>query len=183
MINYKLLAQFQTYYERHGYQEIHMPWTVSEKASNMTLPQGRTIVKSDIGLLLGSAEQGFLDLVMNQGLKGKFQATTPCFRNELEDELHQTGFMKTELFNNQDTSDEELFRMVHTVLGIVNTFFNCKIETQPDGSVDIIDERNGIEIGSYGRRSNSEVGTWLYGTGLALPRFSIVGKKAGKEYV
>jgi hypothetical protein len=32
-------------------------------------------------------------------------------------------------------------------------------------------EINGIEVGSYGRR---EVGdfTWVYGTGLALPRFS-----------
>lgn len=31
----------------------------------------------------------------------------------------------------------------------------------------------GIEIGSYGKRHHDSFGPWAYGTGLALPRFSV----------
>ena len=36
---------------------------------------------------------------------------------------------------------------------------------------------NGIEVGSYGHRSIPGIETWAYGTGLALPRFSVASAK------
>jgi hypothetical protein len=106
---------------------------------------------------------------------GSYVTASPCFRDDEVDELHFKDFFKVELsvvlnrmapyeyvrslaveadvfFRRTGTLPAEHLRMVETPIGL-----------------DI--ELGGIEIGSYGARYY-EGHHWVYGTGLAEPRFS-----------
>ena len=184
MINYELIGKAVTFYTFHLYQKIEMPWIVGEKSIHATLPPGATITKCDLGLLVGSAEQSFIEAMLEQNLKGTYQATTPCFRNEPEDELHQHYFIKTELFSNLDVCESSLEIVIEDALD----FFELQNVIRPtvkqlgENCFDIVDGIFGIELGSYGIRKFQDH-EWIYGTGCAEPRLSIVlRKQERKEY-
>lgn len=179
MIDYLRIAQAISFYAGNGYKIIEMPWIASERALNATLPPGASITKCDLGGLVGSAEQSFIDAALHQKLKGKFLATTPCFRNDIEDELHQKYFMKTELFWNTKEAD------VHKVINDALRFFrsqevNPQVLPVEENMWDIVDGVFGIELGSYGIREFEGI-KWVYGTGVAEPRLSTVLAKQAKE--
>lgn len=182
MIDYKILADAIEYYKRMGYVEINMPWYVKDNIHNITFETNKSKWQLPSGdILLGSAEQGFINQMLNHNLVGKFQATTPCFRDDSVDELHQEHFIKTELFiNDSDDFNKTLDKMINDVFGFLIkyvdvtriNFVNTSSETGTR-SIDI--EIDGIEIGSYGIREykyGDKIYTWVYGTGIALPRFS-----------
>lgn len=183
-IDYNYIAEAENFYSRRGFSKINVPWYVPREIINITLPPGVVINERNVindQVLVGSAEQSFLYLTKTQDLKGKFFGTTPCFREDIEDELHHHYFMKTELFQNDDVSEISLAAL----LGIAQNFFSHylpikTIETNDPNSYmsfDIIDEKFGIELGSYGIREHPEVGMWIYGTGCAEPRLSYVLEK------
>lgn len=188
MIDYGLLLTSIPHYEKSGYQRIEAPWLVTKKIAYITTPSEihmHEVVKNGKEkVFVGSGEQSFLYLI-NKGhlpATGKFQTITPCMRNDDFDIYHTKYFMKNELieyFANSDLiSDTMLEDKLHQMINSAMEFFAqhvpinrtdllAKVET--DIGYDI--EYSGIEIGSYGIRHCPFV-TWIYGTGIAEPRFS-----------
>lgn len=181
MIDYLLIADAIEYYQDNGYKLIDVPWTVPENVIRITAHQNINLENSKYldKHLVGSAEQSFLHLIKTGQLKaGKFCAVTPCFRNDDEDELHQKYFMKLELIHIVSEWwkwSNSLETMIHDA----KDFFSLHVpaivtktgDDRSDESYDI--ESNGTELGSYGIRHHENM-HWVYGTGLAEPRLSIV---------
>ena len=107
-IDYDLLNKAVKYFSKKGFKQVEVPWRVSKEAIDGTF-DSRQSFKSDDKFLVGSAEQGFLELQLQDKLKGtQFMSISPCFRNEVEDYFHQQEFMKLELiyFSNYVTIKE-----------------------------------------------------------------------------
>lgn len=173
LIDWALLAQALGYYGGNGYRVVNLPWLADLDAIKLTCPdEVRVMTVPGHGGLVGSAEQAFLMLDRGGHLgKGAFVALTPCFRDEpVVDALHQKTFMKVELYRNDDTSPEALEAMIRLAQGFFRRHANAEIarEITEDG-IDLT--LGGVEIGSYGLREAGGL-RWVYGTGLAEPRFS-----------
>ena len=194
MIDYNNISDSISYYEMHGYKRVELPWTVSKDVAVMTMPKDKriSVIKHTGRVLPGSAEQCFLHQYMQGRLPlGKFQAVTPCFRDEVVDELHQKQFMKNELIMTDDVSPTTLLIMIadakefmanslgvrHDDLIVVNK--SNGIELSYDIEYRRVDMQT-IELGSYGIRSSNFV-NWIYGTGCAEPRMSYVRKQIELE--
>lgn len=180
-INHSIL-----FYQLNGYTYIDSPWLVSEQISNLTKPQEKNNFFINKKCLVASGEQSFLQLINDDKIKpGSYVSTTPCFRDEAEDDTHKTHFMKTELiiwdYNNVDF-EQKLTKMTKLCLEFFSKYLPCKI-VQTEQGFDVVDETFNIELGSYGVRednlTNSKV-YWIYGTGLAEPRLSYVLNKLKK---
>ena len=193
MIDYGLLAGAQEYYQAHGYKYIEVPWMVSPNCDDITRPEDIEPMK--IGYngkhLIASGEQGFLYLRMKGYIPAdaKLCTITPCFRNESQDNTHQKMFMKCELIQfveNNNMKIEEYCKIMEDVRTDAFEFFKLYVNepkelyyvntTGPQihscrtlCSYDIM--YNGFELGSYGVRQYHDI-TWIYGTGIAEPRFS-----------
>lgn len=174
MIDYQRLHTSCVFYEQYGYKRIEAPWTVSEFTAKVTAPPEAVLfqLKHNDKCLVASGEQSFLYLYLKDFLpKGQFQTITPCFRFESFDDTHSKYFLKNELIKTDKVDEDELLRMVQKCY----QFFSSYIP-----NLDIIRTSIGydinykdIEIGSYGIRSCTYL-DWIYGTGLAEPRFSHV---------
>lgn len=193
-IDWGLLARAVAFYQAQGFKYVEMPWAVSPESVAITCPDPTfTGAVEGLGSLVGSAEQAFLhmDLAGKLG-KGRFVALTPCFRlGDYDDDLHHPYFMKVELYVNdaqgleamvdgevQGSMDNgPLLSYLH-MLSIVGQFNRSVLGDDEIEGVHGVEtsegcdvELNGIEIGSYGiRNHNGHV--WVYGTGVAEPRFS-----------
>jgi seryl-tRNA synthetase len=186
IIDYKLLSKAIKYYKKKGFTQIEVPWRVSAEAINATFDSNLSFKAGD-KFLIGSAEQGFLELILQNNLKNNMlMSISPCFRNDAEDELHQQEFVKLELiylskFNISNTDIEYIafsnfvidfitkkLKIQRERIQIVQTFENSIY------SEDILID--GIEYGSYGIRKFKDY-NYIYGTGIALPRASIILEK------
>lgn len=196
-IDYELLATAIAKYRKRGYEMVSVPWIVPGDNIRATLPEdydtfeigirGRSdfdcdvLAPLDTSYLIGSAEQGFLGM----GLKpGKYMAVTPCFRNEaLHDMFYQDTFMKLELHDTRENAAvgllvgdaEEVMLEINMACGLLFRHEQLEIVHTDEGT-DL--NLAGIEVGSYGKRHHPFFGTWFYGTGLALPRFSVAAAMA-----
>ncbi|AXQ68679.1 histidyl tRNA synthetase [Caulobacter phage CcrPW] len=193
-IDWSLLARAVDFYQAQGFKYVEMPWAVSRESVAITCPKPEFTAEVDgLGSLVGSAEQSFLhmDLAGKLG-KGRFCALTPCFRlGDYEDDLHHPYFMKVELYANNAEGisvmmgDEEvappearaMMSLLH-MMSIVGQFNRSELTAEELANVHGVQtaegydiELNGIEIGSYGVRQHGDH-TWVYGTGVAEPRFS-----------
>lgn len=162
-------------YEGLGYAYVDTPWVVGEQAVAATLPPARSGFTVGhptlaIGCLVGSAEQGFLQMMLDGTLRpGRYCSAGPCFRDEeVVDELHAYSFFKLELLSYGSPSPQEVTAMVQDASWVHASLFNacCTVERTADGC-DLT--YGGVEVGSYGQRSVGQH-AWAYGTGLALPR-------------
>jgi seryl-tRNA synthetase len=178
MINYARLGRSVDFYSSKGFTQIEVPWTVSQAISDITRPDGaRDFVLHDKQkVLVASAEQGFLYLALKGFLPpGRFQAITPCFRDEPFDVSHTKYFMKNELI----VTNESSHTLLVTLVTIAEEFFNLEsphdkpVIVKTDVGYDIY--INNIEVGSYGIRTTDFL-TWIYGTALAEPRFGVALK-------
>lgn len=172
-INADVLAYAQQYYGALGFQSTPTPWLVTKKSYLLTCPEDTIHWESPTGQYhVASAEQGFIELLLNGKLVAQqAQSTTPCFRMEPDfDSLHWPFFYKLELFS-ATASKSEALALLHYAkklfeqLGVTTN----KVKTSST-SWDLIDDRYGIEVGSYGYRHYENI-SWSYGTGLAQPRF------------
>lgn len=189
-IDWQKLHAAASYYGTIGYQMVEVPWTIPREFMMATCPEERWIVSSTIGDLIGSAEQGFIYLDHTGKLpKGKWMALTPCFRVEdnLDTDLpRQNYFMKLELYDNTDgdpfaIKEKMLWNVenahsgaLHVENRVTGVFFPSIRREEVDGGTDLIFA--GVEIGSFGIRSFEHV-HWVFGTGMAEPRFSHTIKK------
>jgi hypothetical protein len=202
-IDWGFLADARDFYSRRGYQYIEVPWVVRQEITELTIPDGALpFVVDNYGDLAGSAEQSFVQMKIDKVIPaGKYQTITPCFRDDVVDELHQKHFMKLELidFRTKQHSYEEI---LNDAFDFCKFHLNRLIPPGADGGRLEIEEVtedqkdinfyakwwdgfmfNPIELGSYGTRRvehNGNTYSWNYGTGLAEPRFSSV-KNLGKS--
>lgn len=196
MINYGLLQEASDYYESIGYPRVESPWLVTEAISNITKPMSATnyyVTKEYRGdykkVFVASGEQSFLYLI-NKGFlpkSGKYHTITPCMRNDSFDDKHSKYFIKLELINyTTDLGHKFTLNDVENMVNDALTFFNKHVKNknglvlqEQEFSMDLypmdimydVDDYESVEIGSYGSRSCSFC-KWVYGTGLAEPRFS-----------
>jgi seryl-tRNA synthetase len=175
-IDYAMLGAAVAYYRDSGYQYVEVPWTCSTDASRATNPtsddcflsQHRDGTFLTRERLVASAEQSLLDLGLEPG---RYAACTPCFRYEREGYNFHTrpGFMKVELFVTD--ASKSAADLVEDAMSFMDQYVssddNLYRETTDIG-YDLM--LNGIEVGSYGVREGFNQ-RWVYGTGLALPRF------------
>jgi hypothetical protein len=180
-VDWNLISKSVNYYVNRGFQYQETSWIVPRSTSLITCPSVDNIFPTmHDQSLVGSAEQGFLQLVLDGQLPTDkaFVSAGPCFRNEMVDRYHQHQFFKVELFLHsldQETAAASAKNFLNQAYGFMVLHSN----TQPN----IVDEGfgwdiniNGIEVGSYGYRYQEELGFWAYGTGLAEPRFSLASK-------
>jgi hypothetical protein len=166
-IDWKLLAEAVSHYERIGYRYVEVPYAVPEDIIRLTLPEEFACSTVEpYGSLVGSAEQSLLHLDLPSGV---YVACSPCFRPEpVLNELYQHHFMKVELFQ---TGEEWLnpMKMLMDAQDFMSRYAKLEV-VRTDVGKDLMVE--GIEVGSYGLR---EAGgrRWGCGTGLALPRFDV----------
>lgn len=175
MIDYGRLDRSVKFYEERGFNRIESPWTVTKEISGITKPPGKVdweITGKD-KVLVASGEQSFLYLYLKGFLpKGRYQTITPCFREEPFDVTHTKYFMKNELIITDDVTNKSLM----SVIRFCKEFYESELGV----NIDLIEteqgydlEYQGIEIGSYGIRSCNYL-DWIYATGLAEPRMSVV---------
>jgi hypothetical protein len=204
---YKRLLAAIDYYEKCGFKYINVPWAVGRDAILMTRPpsvkgepfsyivdnerSGKWLdARSGTRLYpVASAEQSFLQqqldsITTGQRITGSFCAITPCFRNEpVVDDLHQPYFEKVELISWDHTTREDMDKMIagSRLLFERDLWVDCVHNADPDPigivAYDLVTTHTGIELGSYGIREHPKVGRWVYGTGLAEPRYTYALEK------
>lgn len=181
----KNLHKTQEFFSKRGYKSIDVPWMVTKPVLDCTNPgKNNLMVEGKNKGLIASGESGFLYLLTKGYLPcGKYQTITPCFREEEIDFFHRKQFLKLELIivlKNEKNPKDCLDNMVAEALGNFSGLCNDKpvvkqveIDTdrwvKEEHLVDIL--MNGKEIGSYGIRHYEHL-SWVFGTGLAEPRFS-----------
>jgi hypothetical protein len=155
---------------------MEVPWIVNLEAMQVTLPveaDPYTLESYPSRSLVGSAEQSFISLMQQGQLnRGGYVAASPCFRSDSLDHLHQEYFFKVELIS---INPEDPEKTLDECIRCARFFFQS--HTDHCVSLDKTHEGfdlsiRGVEVGSYGIRSHKEF-TWVYGTGLAEPRFSV----------
>lgn len=202
---WEYISQSINLYQNAGYEYIDVPWIVTRDALAVTLPPYKTgfsifetmRLNSEANCLVGSAEQSFIDMMISghpaMRAGGRYVAASPCFRDDAPDELHKTWFFKVELIDvfpgaltRVGPKREEAWRMCNTALRVMKDVAGAgddemKIVETPEG-FDI--EYCGIEVGSYGVRVLNHPKAkyeWVYGTGMAIPRFQIASDVHLKE--
>ncbi len=177
MIDYGRLDRSIKFYESFGFSRIESPWTVTKEISGITKPPDKIdweiVGKNKV--LVASGEQSFLYLYLKGFLPtGKYQTITPCFREEPFDKTHTKYFIKNELIITDEVTPKKLDYIIQVCKEFFENEINSKIDiSKTDIGYDL--EINGVELGSYGIRS-CEYLDWIYGTGLAEPRFSFIKK-------
>lgn len=186
-INWTRISQAVEFYKSLGFEYIETPWHVDRTTAMITCPNELFLVTTDRSRqnknnriiyqsLVGSAEQGFMQLALDGKLDGvNYVSAGPCFREELQyDDLHLPQFFKVELFVR--CQDERQARQAANEL-----LYRAKrfMQDHSDAPLAIVEEGfgwdlqlNGVEVGSYGYRCADSIGFWAYGTGIAEPRFS-----------
>jgi len=175
MIDYGRLNRSISFYEDKGFQRIESPWTVTKSVSNITKPPDKVdweiVGKNKV--LVASGEQSFLYLYLKGFLpEGKYQTITPCFRDEPFDQLHTKYFMKNELIITDDVTESSLIKLVSYCKDFLESEIGDKVDMKETKDGYDLEYRE-IEIGSYGIRK-CEYLTWVYGTGVAEPRLTMI---------
>jgi hypothetical protein len=188
MSSYDIINQSILYYRLNGFQYVDVPWLVDEDISNITKPNDKQNFYVNSKCLVASGEQSFLQFIIDNKLTpGEYSTCTPCFRDEIEDCLHKKYFMKTELIKWDFISNDESINMkqLKNIIQLCYDFFSkyvpVTVLTLEDGSFDIVDVKNNIELGSYGFREFKNI-KWIYATGCAAERLIYVihlNKKSG----
>jgi hypothetical protein len=180
-IDYFLIANSISFYEQYGFEYIDAEWTAPQHIMEITKPGQTVDFRFKDEFLLASGEQYFLNKIYRKELSsGMYMCTTPCFRDDICDDIHGKYFLKTELI----IIGYAIGKLCWMV-SICKEFFDTigietrvvKNEDADHLSYDLRDSNFNIELGSYGIRTHNDIGTWIYGTGLAEPRASYVLKK------
>lgn len=184
LIDYELLAKAVEFYRRAGFFQVEVPWMVSPISDSLTRPEGRRafeVVPTGLNLCAsgesGLRERWSLDNHIYPDVD--YFTVTPCFRDESpgRELTHSREFMKLEL--GRATSDLKVaqrtalmyFDNARAFAESIHPKLRFSLQNTGGGHYDL--EYQGLELGSYGVRSGHD-SYWVYGTGLALPRFSLI---------
>lgn len=177
-MNWNNLTLALDFYKSKGFTQIEVPWIVDSQTNADTMPPGAHDFKVDGGGLIGSGEQGFLQMMKDGTLPpGRYCTLTPCFRKEpVVDDLHKLYFMKVELI---DTGSVCLFDIIYKASDFFRRIgIDTAITNTGEYMFDLEEQMTGynVEMGSYGVRTVGEY-RWVYGTGCAEPRASFIQSK------
>lgn len=179
LIDYGKIDRSVEFYEKEGFKRIEAPWWVPEQIMMLTAPKDHMgpdflyKLEKNKKCLVASAEQSFLYMA-NQGLlaPGKYQAVSPCFRDEVQGPGRRKFFIKNELIATDKVEKTDLLDIIGLSMSFLaqevpdkNLLETVKTEEGYDINYD------GIEVGSYGIRENPIL-KWIYATGVAEPRLS-----------
>ena len=167
----KNLSNALMYYKDLGYQELEVPWIVSNAAIGATIPTGCDSMDIvNYGSLVASGEQSFIQLWIDGKLPdGKYCCCTPCFRAEpVLTKITRTYFLKVELID-VGAGINEIPKMLEDAFNFYKKYIPNVEKVKTGSGYDIYS--NEIELGSYGYRTFGDM-WWVYGTGCAEPRFS-----------
>ena len=168
-------------YTNRGYSMVDVPWLIRPEIDDITRPKdarpGEVTFRGESLRLPASGEQSFIQMMIDGKLEpGRYQCITPCWRDDETDELHRDHFMKLELFTfntpQRPADSVDVDHMIHSAMQV----FTQRLGRRPEMvntkiGKDIV--YAGVELGSYGKRWFKEF-KWVYGTGMAEPRFSVV---------
>lgn len=177
-MNWMNIASAVEFYKFKGFKYIDVPWVVPQSTISMTKPpekvDDRTFVLENQNELVASAEQGFIQLLLeNQLPEGRFVTCTPCFRGEpVYDALHKPYFMKVELYSSYASPEELDFVLRKAAEWFALHGLVTKREQINADQIDLTSKQ--IELGSYGYRRLDMGKTFIYGTGHAEPRVQYV---------
>ena len=164
------LTKAAKYYESKGFVYADVPWAVDPQVTALTKPSWCNDFPLGNKVLVGSAEQSFLQKWLTFEKYKMYYAITPCFRDEREeDNLHRPYFMKLELFSFDTSKFINIYCHAWHFFHSEGNKLKLGYEVLGENSVDIL--LNGIEIGSYSVQEREGL-SWTCGTGLAEPRFS-----------
>ena len=175
------------WWQTQGLQYVDLPWMVPSRYADAHRPSFCRDVPTLHGSFVGSGEQSFL-MLREQGLLAGgapgYIGWTPCLRDEaVLDETHQHGFMKAEWYVPLSRADVSSWRerldemlaaqemMFRAVALYAEGPIGLRIDREETGAAQHDLVVGGLEIGSYGLR-HFEGQSYLYGTALALPRFT-----------
>lgn len=191
MSSYDIINHSILYYRLNDFKYIDIPWLVDDYISDITKPIDKKNFYINNKTMVASGEQSFLQLILTDKVTpGNYLGCSPCFRDEIEDALHKQYFMKTELIkwdyinNKENITTTQLKNIINICKDFFSKYISVKIISIEDGSFDIVDEKNNIELGSYGIREYNNI-KWIYATGVAEPRLSHVinsNKKSGYHF-
>lgn len=180
MIDYGRLDRSIDHYSNNGFTRIESPWTVTTEIANITCPEGKSNweILGKNKVLVASGEQSFLYLYLKNFLpKGRYQTVTPCFRDEPFDQTHTKYFIKNELIITDEVDDITLMETINICMEFFQNELNESVTPlKTDIGYDLM-SKTGIELGSYGIRK-CEYLKWIYATGLAEPRMTVVQRIA-----
>lgn len=163
-------------YQSLGYTDISVPYVVDRDVSEVTLPQDKEATyHHGRKVYSGSAEQGFLQLMKDGQLPaGKYMALTPCVRDDEPDETHAQVFMKLELIWVDPPGEMSALSVAAQATYVMKCFGIDAFSVPTDEAEDSwdLETGSGLELGSYGIRVYRGR-RYIYGTGLAEPRFSL----------
>jgi len=170
-INWQRLMSAITYYNANGYKYIDLDWTVDKTTTIITKPLDKKDFFIYDKALVASGEQSFLQMIKDNKLPiGKYCGITPCFRDEIVDDLHSNYFMKVELIDTLEPNINGLNKMIKCAKLFFEEFIETRTIELADELYDI-ESLSGIELGSYGTRTYKNI-EWVFGTGLAEPRLT-----------
>lgn len=164
--------------KEYGFVEYtKLPWHVSNLAIKMTTnfkPH-----KTMDGNFVGSAEQSFIELMLNNKLdkEVRYVAISPCLRNDNINEIHDRQFYKAELFSCSESYDyrDDFIKIAKDCM---KKFIDDKIKITEQvidcNQTDLL--INNIEVGSYVSKFYNGK-KWTCGTLIAVPRFNIAISK------
>lgn len=175
MIDWKLVGDAIQFYQDKGYRYIEVPWIVNPQAVDATCPSDRVAIQAyhptlELGFLVGSAEQSFIHMMIEDRLPpGRYCAATPCFRDDRLTPIHHRYFFKVELIE-VSPSTKDITGIISCAREFMQQHVGVKLEVvKTEDGLDL--HCNSVEVGSYGHRQYLQY-HWIYGTGLALPRFT-----------
>lgn len=177
-ISWSRLDRALSFYKKTGFTYIEAPWFVRPEIDWITKPKNKSpLVFGRHGHMVASGEQSFIQMHLDGQLDPKldYVCLTPCVRDDNNDDLHRSGFMKVELFS---SNENRIDFIISSALQFFTSELGPHVEkVYSGGGLDLMvkdNEGNDIELGSYGWRnlSSENGGIISYGTGLAEPRFS-----------
>jgi seryl-tRNA synthetase len=172
-------------YLRVGFEYIEVPWVVPREITQKTVRLTSLGWETTYGDLVGSAEQGFIKLALEGELDIHkcYQSISPCFRDEETiTPLTRPYFMKLELgvLTKKTYANTYVTEVMSSALDVMHHLSNKRVALiKTSEGYDI--ECEGVELGSYGYREIDSDLCWVYGTGLAEPRFSQIALGKKKE--
>lgn len=189
-INYKYISDAIEHYKLLGYNYIEVPWYVTKDVMDITKPSyvpedNEYYIPKNNKYLVASAEQSFIYLIFKGIiLPGYYVGVTPCYRFEKISDTNRKVFMKVELIYISYDMNENLQVNLDRIKSDSANFFETilkddieLVEVPQENSIINHDiNYKGHELGSYGIRKYKNLFQWVYGTGCAEPRLSIVQK-------
>lgn len=189
------LQQFKIY----GFKYIDVPWIIPKIYTKATCKNRDDVFVTQYGDLVGSAEQSFIYLASENKIdinNEKYCSISPCFRNEkITSKTTRKNFMKLELIHFIFLEKEQIKKRVFKLIELVKKFYQfhfdlCCSIIETDEGFDLCYDNFGkskiLELGSYGYREvcfhDEKRISWIYGTGIAEPRFSIALKMKENLY-